>query len=46
VKDYYSKPVDPEEYTGYLRHNINLCNWFGQALNAGELNSLVAGLAV
>jgi homoserine kinase type II len=45
IKDYFAKPVDPDEYKGYLRHNINLCNWFGQAANAEELSSLCAELA-
>ncbi|HLE13965.1 MAG TPA: phosphotransferase [Anaerolineales bacterium] len=40
MKDYFSKDVDPQEYLGYLRHNVNLIGWLRQESNAGQLKAI------
>ena len=35
--DYYHKPVDPQEYLGYLRHHVQLISWLGKARHRQQL---------
>jgi len=41
VMDFYAKEVDPQEYLGYLRHNVCLMRWLGDGENWKKLESML-----
>ena len=45
LRDYLSKPVDPEEYLVYLRHSVNTTRWLGHPENRRRLAGILRGLA-
>ena len=45
LRDYLSKPVDPEEYLVYLRHSVNTTRWLGRPENRRRLAGMLRGLA-
>jgi len=45
LRDYLNKPVDPDEYLGYLRHSVNTTRWLGRPENRRRLTQVLRGLA-
>ena len=45
LRDYLSKPVDPDEYLIYLRHSIGTTRWLGRADNRRRLERRLRRLA-
>jgi len=44
LRDYLSKPVDPDEYLVYLRHSINTTRWLARPENRRRLVRTLRGL--
>jgi homoserine kinase type II len=44
LRDYLSKPVDPDEYLIYLRHSINTTRWLARPENRRRLARTLRGL--
>jgi homoserine kinase type II len=44
LRDYFGKPVDPEEYLVYLRHGVAFARWFDVPTNRQKLAATVANL--
>jgi len=44
LRDYFGKPVDPEEYLIYLRHGVSFARWFDAPANRQKLEATLAGL--
>jgi homoserine kinase type II len=44
LRDYFGKPVDPEEYLIYLRHGVAFAQWFDRPANWLKLETMLAGL--
>ncbi len=44
LRDYLSKPVDPQEYLVYLRHSIGFARWFKDPSNRASLRAMLTGL--
>ena len=44
LRDYLSKPVDPQEYLVYLRHNIGFARWFKDPSHLASLRAMLTAL--
>ena len=44
LRDYLSKPVDPDEYLIYLRHSINTTRWLSRPANRRRLAAILRSL--
>ena len=44
LRDYFGKPVDPEEYLIYLRHGVSFARWFDAPANRQKLEATLANL--
>jgi homoserine kinase type II len=44
LRDYLSKPVDPQEYLVYLRHSIRFARWFKDPSHRAGLRAMLAEL--
>jgi homoserine kinase type II len=44
LRDYLSKPVDPQEYLAYLRHNMGFARWFRKPENRSRLRAMLTAL--
>jgi homoserine kinase type II len=44
LRDYASKPVDPEEYLVYLRHSVQTSRWLSRPANRRRLSAILHSL--
>jgi homoserine kinase type II len=44
IRDYFGKPVDPEEYLVYLKHHVGFARWIGRRANRDRLSTMLLGL--
>jgi hypothetical protein len=44
LRDYLSKPVNPQEYLVYLRHNIGFARWFTDPSRRAGLRAMLMAL--
>jgi homoserine kinase type II len=44
LRDYLSKPIDPQEYLVYLRHSIGFARWFKDPSHRADLRAMLMEL--